>query len=334
MPFNLDTFSANILAPIIIILGQFGNLFGLIVISRKKLKKIGPQITYIAMFIFDWISFILIFQPYLFYSFNKDITLFSFLACKLYWYFTYAFATISPMLNVYISIERFISLAYPTRKYILLKDKFQLAYIIALTLFNLGVYMPIGIYFDLVDESNQTVCNFVDHFWLVTYGYLDLINRVIIPSLLMIIFSLLIIRTIFKSRNRVSNNGHVNRTFKKDVRFALLSILLNIFYILFSLPVSILYLFSNYWLNPLYIFFSFLYYIAYSANFYLIFSVNSLLRQEFYSLFISSKIQQQQQQQQDVNRTNRRTNKNITFGAREEFSLEYCRNTRVRKNGS
>ncbi len=88
------------------------------------------------------------------------------------------------MLNVYISIERFISLAYPTRKYILLKGKFQLAYIIALTLFNLGVYMPIGIYFDLVDESNQTVCNFVDDFWLVTYGYLDLINRVIIRSLL------------------------------------------------------------------------------------------------------------------------------------------------------
>jgi hypothetical protein len=327
---DLDTFSANILAPIMIIFGQFGNLFGLIVMSKKKLKKIGPQITYMAIFIIDWISFILIIQPYLLYSFNINVTLFSNLACKSYWYFTYAFATISPMLNVYISIERFISLAYPTKKYILLKNKIQSAYIIILTLFNLVLYMPIGIYFDLVDESNQTVCNFVDDFWLVTYGYLDLINRVIIPSLLMIIFSLLVIRTIFKSRNRVSNNNsHVNyKTFKKDVRFALLSILLNIFYILFSLPVSILYLFSNYWLNPLYIFFSFLYYLAYSANFYLIFSVNSLFRQEFYSLFIGSNIQkqQQQQQQQDAIRTNRKTNNNITFGARDEFSLEYCRN--------
>ena len=231
MLFNLDTFSANILAPIIIVLGQFGNLFGLIVISRKKLKKIGPQITYIAIFTFDWISFILIFQPYLLYSFNINVTLFSSLACKSYWYFTYAFATISPMLNVYISIERFISLAYPSNKYILLKDRIQLAYIIVLTLFNIVLYMPIGIYFDLVYyESNQTVCNFVDDLWLVTYGYLDLINRVIIPSLLMIIFSILIIKTIFKSRNRVSNNIQVNnnnnnQTFKKDVRFALLSIL-------------------------------------------------------------------------------------------------------------
>ena len=328
MLFNLDTFSANILAPIIIVLGQFGNLFGLLVMSKKKLKKIGPQITYIAIFTFDWISFILIFQPYLLYSFNMNVTLFSSLACKSYWYFTYAFATISPMLNVYISIERFISLAYPSKKHILLKDKIQLAYIITLTLFNLGLYMPIGVYFDLVDESNQTVCNFVDEYWLVTYGYLDLINRVIVPSLLMIIFSLLIIKTIFESRNRVSNNSQVNnQTFKKDVRFALLSILLNIFYILFSLPVSILYLFSNYWLNPLYVFFSFVYYLAYSANFYLIFSVNSLFRQEFYSLFIGSKIRQQhQQQQQNVIRTYIQSNNNITYGAREEYSLEYRRN--------
>ena len=94
----------------------------------------------------------------------------------------------------------------------------------------------------------------------------------------------------------------------------------------FCICLSILYLFSNYWLNPLYVFFSFVYYLAYSANFYLIFSVNSLFRQEFYSLFIGSKIRQQQQQQQNVIRTYRQSNNNITYGAREEYSLEYRRN--------
>ncbi len=84
MFFNLDTFSAIIFAPILIIFGLFGNLFGLIVISKKKLKKIGPQISYIAIFIFDWINFLTIFKPFLQYGLNINITTFGSLACKSY----------------------------------------------------------------------------------------------------------------------------------------------------------------------------------------------------------------------------------------------------------
>jgi len=319
MVFTLDTFSANIFAPVLTIFGLFGNLFGLIVISKKKLHKIGPQTSYIAMFIFDWINLVTIFKPYLQYGLNIDITTFGSLACKSYWYISYAFATISPMLNVYISIERFISIAYPSKKYILLKDNIQLAYIITLTLFNLGLYVPIGIYFDVITVSNnRTVCDFVDIDWLHTCGYIDLVNRVIIPSLLMIIFSILIIRTIFKSRSRMSSTSKVNKTFQKDVRFSLMSILLNIAYCVFSLPVSILLLFPNYWLNPLYVFFSFVFFLAYSANFYLILTANRLFRGGFLSIFACSKNQQQKN-----GRIVGETNVNSKPGARDEFSLQY-----------
>ncbi len=174
MIFNLDTFSSKYFAPTIIILGLFGNLFGLIVISKKKLAKIGPQNVYIALFLFDWINFILIFQPFALFAFNIDITLFSSLYCKLYFCINFMFAPISPVLNVYISIERYISIAYPTKKYFLLKNKIQLAYIIVSTLFNLLLYAPNGIYFDLISVENQTVCNYVNLFWQETYGYIDL----------------------------------------------------------------------------------------------------------------------------------------------------------------
>ena len=40
-------------APIILLLGQFGNLFGLIIIGRKKLDKIGPILVYKLLFIMD-----------------------------------------------------------------------------------------------------------------------------------------------------------------------------------------------------------------------------------------------------------------------------------------
>ena len=82
MNFNLNTFSSQYLGPAIIILGLFGNLFGLIIISKKKLVKIGPQLVYIALFIFDLLKFLFIFQPYTLFAFNIDITVFSSLICK------------------------------------------------------------------------------------------------------------------------------------------------------------------------------------------------------------------------------------------------------------
>jgi len=289
MNFNLDTFSSSYFAPAIIILGIFGNLFGLIVISKKKLVKIGPQIVYIALFLFDWINFILIFQLYAAYEFNIDVTLFSSIYCKTYFYFNGVFAPISPMLSVYISIERYISIAYIAKKDFLRQKKIQLIYIIAIALINFLLYVPIGIEFDIVIVENQTFCNYVDFYWQEIYGYVDLTNRVIIPFVFMIIFSILIIYTIFTSRSRMASNTRANRTFRKDVKFSLISITLNTSYIVFSLPISILLFTQNFWLNPFYKFFFLFFYITYMANFYLIFLANSLFREGFFSIFICSK---------------------------------------------
>jgi hypothetical protein len=318
---DLSTFSSNYFAPALIIFSQFGTIFGLIVISKKKLIKIGPQIIYIALFIYDWILFLTILQPYIQLAYNIDFSIFSRLVCKLYNFIGYAFGPISPMLNVYISIERFISIAYPTKKYILLKKENQLACIFTLTLHNLLLYVPIGIYFDLNTLENQTICYYIDEYWQNTYSYIDLTNRVIIPFVLMSIFSILIIHTIFTSRSRISSNARADRTFRKDIRFSLLIILLNIFYLLFSLPISILIIFPDYFMtNQFFIFFSFVYYMAYSSNFYLIFSANSLFRKGFYSIFVCSK--PRVRANHNVPRNASRI-KNLTKEIiREEFQLE------------
>ncbi len=60
----LNFFTNYLLAPIILVVGLIGNLMGIIVISRKELKKIGPVLVYMLLFIFDSLSlgiFILIF---------------------------------------------------------------------------------------------------------------------------------------------------------------------------------------------------------------------------------------------------------------------------------
>jgi hypothetical protein len=46
-------FLKYVLAPIIFIVGHVGNIFGLTVIGRKKLDKIGPVLIYKLLFISD-----------------------------------------------------------------------------------------------------------------------------------------------------------------------------------------------------------------------------------------------------------------------------------------
>ena len=43
----------NVLPSVILIIGVIGNLFGIIVLARKKLKQIGPNLVYQCLFIAD-----------------------------------------------------------------------------------------------------------------------------------------------------------------------------------------------------------------------------------------------------------------------------------------
>ena len=102
----LDFFLNYILPPIIISLGLIGNTIGLMVISKKKLKKIGPVLIYKFLFITDTIylskyifkfllklNFSIIFNfineatiifIYMPFAYNYDPTIISSVGCKLY----------------------------------------------------------------------------------------------------------------------------------------------------------------------------------------------------------------------------------------------------------
>jgi hypothetical protein len=243
--------------------------------------------------------------------FNINITVISSIACKIYWYARYSMAFISPMMNSYISADRFISVAFPTKKFFLQKCSVQFIYIGVIVTLNPLIAVIIPIYFDIkylivesgvgVNQSEKVnvLCDFVDLFWQYVSGEVDLISRVIIPSVLMVVFSILIIGSIFKSRNRIARNftQAENDTFRRDVRFAVVCVTLNIFYILFSLPISIVVLLPDYPANQFYVMFSFIFFIAYCANFYLMFSFNGLFREAFWNKFCCFKKQPRTTQQ-------------------------------------
>ena len=294
MTWDLNIISAKIFAPIVIILGSLGNFVGLYIISNKKLKQMGPHIIYICMFVLDCIYLPLIFHPYLDNAFNIDLTAMSNTACKAYWYARYSMAIISPMMNVYISVERFISITYPARKFFLQKKNVQVVYILVIILLNFLFAVPIALGFELQfvkkagsnqSESIVYYCDFGSMYWQNVIGFIDMVTRVIVPSLLMVIGSIMISASILRSRFKNAAINANNATLRKDIRFAAVSIGLNLFYIMFSLPVSVVVLLQDFWDNQYYIPFSFLFFVAYCANFYLMIGFNRLFRNTFATQF-------------------------------------------------
>ena len=109
--------------------------------------------------------------------------------------------------------------------------------------------------------------------------------RVIIPAGLMIFFSILLSSSIFMSRHRISRAIASQAVLRKDVRFSMVCMTLNLFYIFFSLPVSVVVLLQDYSGNQYYIPFSFLFFVAYCANFYLMVGFNKHFRRVFLDIF-------------------------------------------------
>ena len=131
--------------------------------------------------------------------------------------------------------------------------------------------------------SNQTVCIYQDQKQEKAINIINTINAVLLPFIVMVIFSTLLVHTIVKSRLRSSgfksSNGR-NRL-RRDFRFALSSFTLNIFFVFFNFPIVVGDIFKFINISTIadditYIIF----YLNYSLNFYILFLINSIFKRE------------------------------------------------------
>ncbi len=87
-----------IFAPLILAIGIFGNLMGLLVASRSlQLKKNTPCDMYIYLFATDSVFLVQIIVNYLQYGFSYDLTVVNKYVCKLFWYINYTSDMMGPM---------------------------------------------------------------------------------------------------------------------------------------------------------------------------------------------------------------------------------------------
>lgn len=282
-----------ILPVLIFFFGLIGNIFGIIISFKQNFKKIGPLIIYRFLFLTDSVYLLFIVTKYLQFGFNISFDDVSSTWCKVNRYFYYSLDAISPMLIVYIALDRFIAIRFSSRRKTLRIKSVQVGFFAIVFFFNAFYYSPIPIFQDLVDHPfNQTntsvkfFCDFVDAKSQFILSWMDFVNLVAVPFLCMITLTILLIYVIFGSRKRVISNysNSENRTFQRDVKFAVTSIGLNLIYIILQLPLALVNFntsFNDYtFLLCVYVFFA-----SYGANFYIVLLTNYLVREEFLLLF-------------------------------------------------
>ena len=286
---GVDFFVFYIMPPTILAIGWTGNIAGLVTLFKRDLSKLGPVLMYRMLFIFDIICLLNVFTFYL-NAFGIKTTLASQFACKIVNYIPLAILSVTPLISVYISIDRYFTIKNLSSTW-LKKTNTQLTYLAFIIIFEVVIYSPFYIYSDIYQEStNFTNCFFFnsDSSRLLNLS-IDLIVRDLLVFSLMITFSILIIIRIVKSRKRVIENytSSENKTFRKDVRLAISSMLVNIVYISLVFPVFfVTYVFRDS-PNVIVVFCYYFYLSSFGLNFYILLATNSLVRCTFFSLFKS-----------------------------------------------
>jgi hypothetical protein len=280
---SFDFFSNYILPVFVLIFGLFGNFLGFKTMQRPKMLEIGPRNIYKYLFISDTIYLIEVIVTNLQLSYNADITMISNFSCKLWNYLNYSLATQSSMLLVYISIDRYVSIKMPAQRFFMRKRNNQFIYFIFIFMFNLIYYLPVSYDYVLTETNGTLDCFFTDKYSQELISYMDLANRVIMPAILVLMFSILLGIEIIKSKSRILGNfaREENKIFFNNIRLAITSIILNIIYVILQTPISVYYFLPNFSEINGFGFFYYLLYFSYSINFYIIVLSNSLFRKEF-----------------------------------------------------
>jgi hypothetical protein len=169
----------------------------------------------------------------------------------------------------------------------------QLTFFLVLVGINLIYYAVIPFCYEIMNTLNTNMtnasahldCNFKDYNAQLIASYMDMTMRDILPFTLIFFFSILLIMSIFRARRRVKGTtSDQARRLVRDIRFSVMTLLMNFFLIILSLPFSIILLVPNYKQDLAFDILFYLFYFSYGVNFYVMLITNSLFRNEVISL--------------------------------------------------
>jgi len=292
-------FVEYISAPLILAIGLIGNTLGLIAFFNKKLANVGPSIIYRSLFFTDSFYLVQIIVYYLQYPFLIDLTLISSFSCKIFFYLNYLACLPSPWFLVYISIEKCISIVYPTKRLILKKQLYQYIYIISVYIFSGLFYTYLAVEIDLSQQGNYTICNVEDYTRQLIINWMYSISSVYLPFIAMILISVMLAFFLTMISFQQGADPEIipeklKKRLARDRIYTKSSFFMNLVFILLNLPISILLFYPDVLLNNyiLYIFLLHLQFLSYGISLYIIIIMNTKFRASLWKILRKKKPKQ------------------------------------------
>jgi len=278
--------------PVIIFLAGFaGNFAGIYSYRRKKnFIRIGPKKVFFYFFIVDTIYLSISLKLFLQNGFGINMEL-NLVWCKIYTYISYSLSSIPIWLTVYVTFERYISFQYPEKGKLLRNQRNQRNWFTFLIISNFIFYIPV-----FLNNVKKSLASDLKNNFLIQCNYhyksnllfmLLLINRMILPFSFSIIFSISLIRFIYKQKANyfIHYSFKECAQYKKEVKAALVSISINLIMILLNLPLFIVHFFFLD-LTSLYLFTFYLFLLNYGVKYYLIILANRIFYDGFIKLIL------------------------------------------------
>ena len=284
--------------PILLVIGAIGNVFSFITFSRNKFRKTSFSLYFRVLAICDTFTLLYTINDMQNELFGIDLQNSSHFWCKTTNYWQYSVAPVSGWLLVVISMERMLNIIRPN-KFLFMKNKKTQALICCLNFaYNFIFYIPMIVYKDYQEQeaqndtnSTEIVYECVDLEEETIVFWLDLFNSTLLPFLMMAISTSITVSRIFKSRSKANaENKHSNaKSYKlkqRDIKFAVTSVVLNVLFFVFNLPVCVFYLVNNYITledvdaSLVYSITLFCYYLNFSVVFYVNLMSNHFFRHE------------------------------------------------------
>ena len=285
--------------PAITLYGLITNTISFIIFSRKRFRNTIFSTYHRFYLVSSTFCIVMPINKMFESNLNQYFSQLSDFTCIIRFFFAFVNYAIIAWFLVIISIDRFLGISYPSRFSFRKKLQFQILISFFIILFNLIFYIPYFFYHLKEIQVNQTNSTDLNSYECVAPGLhvvlMDLFQSTVIPSCLMIIFTIFSIRIVFKSRQSTS----INSIRSKDIKFVLGSIIINVLYILFNLPyyfVAIIKDYTNLFDNLIDLykmldsFTYFLFYVFLGFSFFVNYFVNSMFRKELEIIYKNLRI--------------------------------------------
>ena len=279
--------------PVFVSIGLILNCLAFIIFSRKKFHNTVFWIYFRFLLISDSLSFFLPINSFLELAFEIRIKNFSNFLCKFRMYWVYSVYPISGWTLALVSIDRFLSISFPNRFLFRKKVFVQIIACILIMAFNFIYFAPATFYYLIEFKELNNITNETDVYKRcknpgIPIDLMDLIGTTLIPFLIMILFTIITLISLFRMRK---NTLQMNTIRSKDKRFAIVTITVNFLFFALNIPYGLYQNLTEYFEENeytdliLYIFLLFLC-LNSGTTFFINFIVNKMFRNEL-KIFIN-----------------------------------------------